>query len=66
MEDGSIIYMPFETHKEYELQLEANNPGVDYEESQSITGKGVKEELRDRLRDRLEQLLSQSTTSNGL
>lgn len=66
MEDGSIIYMPFSTHKEYELQLEANNPGVDYEESQSITGKGVKEELRDRLRDRLEQLLSQSTTSNGL
>jgi len=66
MENGEVIYMPFKTHKEYELYLEANNPGVDYEESQSITGKGLKEDLRDRLRDRLEQLLTQSTTSNSL
>ena len=26
------IYMPFTTHEQYEKQLEANNPGVDYEE----------------------------------
>ena len=65
-DDGETIYMPFKTHKEYELTLEASNPGVDYEESQSIMGQGVKEDLRDRLRDRLEQLLTSSTTTNSL
>jgi hypothetical protein len=59
-EDGRTIYMPFETHDEYEMRLEALNPGVDYEED------GVREDLRDRLRNRLEQLLSQSTTTNSL
>lgn len=65
-ENGETIFMPFKTHKEYELTLEASNPGVDYEESQSIMGQGVKEDLRDRLRDRLEQLLTTSTTTNSL
>jgi len=65
-EDGTEIFMPFNTHNEYELTLEANNQGIDYEESQSIMGKGVKEDLRDRLRDRLEQLLTTSTTTNSL
>lgn len=65
-ENGETIFMPFKTHKEYELTLEASNPGVDYEESQSIMGQGVKEDLRDRLRDRLEQLLTSSTTTNSL
>ena len=59
-QNGATVYMPFSTHEQYEKQLEAANPGVDYEED------GVQEELRDRLRDRLTQLLSQSTTSNGL
>ena len=58
--DGKTIYMPFTTHEQYEKQLEANNPGVDYEEG------GMREELRDRLRNRLDQLLTQSTTANSL
>ncbi len=59
-ENGITIYMPFTTHEQYEKQLEANNPGVDYEEG------GMREELRDRLRNRLDQLLTQSTTANSL
>ena len=58
--DGKTIYMPFTTHEQYEKQLEANNPGVDYEEG------GMREELRDRLRNRLDQVLTQSTTGNSL
>lgn len=61
LEDGVRVYMPFTTHDEYEKRLEALSPGTDYEE-----GAGVRQDLRNRLRDRLEQLLSQSTTSNGL
>ena len=59
-ENGKTIYMPFTTHEQYEKQLEANNPGSDYEEGD------MREELRDRLRDRLDQLLTQSTTANSL
>lgn len=59
-ENGETIYMPFTTHEQYEKQLEANNPGTDYEEGD------MREELRNRLRDRLDQLLTQSTTENSL
>jgi hypothetical protein len=59
-ENDKTIYMPFTTHEQYEKQLEANNPGTDYEEG------GMREELRDRLRNRLDQLLTQSTTANSL
>ena len=42
LEDGSVVYMPFKSHSEYELTLEKNNPGVDYEERNSINAPGNK------------------------
>jgi len=66
LEDGRIVYMPFQTHDEYEVYLEAQQPGFDYEENLSIVEGSPREQMRDRLRERLQQLLSQSTTANGL
>ena len=58
--------MPFKTHAEYELQLEKNNPGVDYEERNSINAPGIKEVMRDKVRNRLEELLNSTSSENGL
>ena len=66
LEDGSVVYMPFGTHAEYELQLEKNNPGVDYEERNSIVAPGIKETMRDKVRMRLEELLNSTSSENGL
>ena len=65
LEDGSIVYMPFPSHSEYELRLEIAS-GLDEEERQSITGKGIKEELRDEIATRLKQLLESSYSNNSL
>jgi hypothetical protein len=66
LEDGSVVYMPFKSHSEYELTLEKNNPGVDYEERNSINAPGIKEVMRDKVRMRLEELLNSTSTDNGL
>lgn len=66
LEDGSVVHMPFKTHAEYELQLEKNNPGVDYEERNSIVAPGIKEIMRDKVRNRLEELLNSTSSENGL
>jgi len=64
--NDQTVYMPFNTHDEYELVLEINNPGVDFEESNSIAGGSVKEELRERIQGRLEELLGNTGTINSL
>lgn len=66
LESGETIYMPFPTHGEYELRLQIQNQGTDYEEELSINKQGLKETLRDQLRQRLEELLDSTTTSNSL
>lgn len=65
LEDGSIIYMPFPSHKEYELRLEILR-GTDQEERQAINKQGLKEELRDKIAERLKQLLDSSYSNNSL
>ena len=50
-DDGTVKYMPFTTHDEYEELMGASAPDTD---------------LRDKLRDRLQQLMDTSTTSNSL
>ena len=50
-DSGTVKYMPFTTHDEYERLMGASAPSTD---------------LRDKLRDRLAQLMTQSTTSNSL
>ena len=52
-EDGSIIYMPFPTHAQFEAAI-------------GFEGDEFKTEMRDKIRMRLEQLLSATTTTNGL
>lgn len=51
-EDGSIIYMPFPTHSQYESAI-------------GFTEDEFKTEMRDKIRERLQQLLSATTTTNG-
>lgn len=51
-EDGSIIYMPFPTHSQYESAI-------------GFTEDEFKNEMRDKIRQRLQQLLSATTTTNG-
>ena len=53
-EDGSIEYMPFATHSEYESAI-----GIDNEEAE------FESEMRDKIRKRMLQLIEASTTSNG-
>ena len=50
-DSGTVQYMPFTTHDEYEKLMRAGN--------------GNQQTMRDKLRDRLEQLLDTSTTSNS-
>ena len=59
-EDGSVIYMPFTTHEEYELRMEMLT-GTDQEEVPAF-----KEELRDKLKQRLTQLVDSTYTNNSL
>ena len=59
--NGVTVYMPFNTHAEYEQNLERANPGVDFEEDT-----GFKEQMRDKIRIRLEELLDSTSTDRGL
>ena len=59
-EDGSVIYMPFTTHEEYELRLEMES-GVDMTETPEF-----KTELQDKLKARLKQLVDSTYTNNSL
>jgi hypothetical protein len=58
-EDGVTIYMPFNTHEEYEMRVEMAT-GLDAEET------NYKEEIRDKIRTRLEQLIDGSYSENSL
>jgi len=58
-EDGVTIYMPFNTHAEYEMRVEMAT-GLDAEET------NYKEEIRDKIRTRLEQLIDGSYSENSL
>lgn len=51
-EDGSILYMPFSTHAQFEAAI-------------GFEGDEFKTEMRDKIRMRLEQLLAATTTTNG-
>ena len=59
-EDGTIIYMPFVTHDEYEMRLEMAR-GVDLEETPKF-----KEELKNKLQQRLTQLIDSTYSNNSL
>tara|TARA_R100001460_G_scaffold38649_1_gene73164 strand:+ start:1658 stop:3376 length:1719 start_codon:yes stop_codon:yes gene_type:complete len=59
-EDGTIIYMPFTTHDEYELKMEMMS-GVDMQEAPKF-----KEELKNKLQERLSQLIDSTYSSNSL
>ena len=59
-EDGSVIYMPFTTHEEYELRLEMQT-GTDMMEEPQF-----KKELQDKLKARLKQLVDSTYTNNSL
>jgi len=52
-EDGSVIYMPFATHEQYEAAV-------------GDTDGELKETMRDQLRQRLKQLMLSTSTSNSL
>jgi len=55
MEDGTVVYMPFASHEQYEK-------AIGYEED----GHEFKESVRYKIRERLEQLLNSSSTNNSL
>ena len=59
-EDGTIIYMPFTTHEEYEMRLEMAT-GQDMEEAPKF-----KEQLKEKLSKRLQQLIDTTYTNNSL
>ncbi len=59
-EDGSVIYMPFTTHEEYELRMEMQT-GTDMSEAPEF-----KTELQDKLKARLKQLVDSTYTNNSL
>jgi hypothetical protein len=59
--EGETIYMPFTTHAEYEMAMESQNQGVDYEEDT-----GFEKEIKEQLRERMLQLLQSSSSSNSL
>jgi hypothetical protein len=57
-EGDSIVYMPFATHDEYE-KATAQTTGAQEDA-------GFEEEMRDKIRKRLEQLMSSTSTDNGV
>ena len=59
-EDGTVIYMPFETHQEYEMRMEMMT-GEDM-----IEAPRFKEELRSKLSKRLQQLIDSTYSNNSL
>lgn len=60
-EEGDTIYMPFETHEEYDKQiLEGQQDIMDDEQPE------FRESVRDKIRDRMTQLLNSTSTSNSL
>ena len=59
-EDGSIIFMPFATHEEYEMRLEMAS-GVDMEETPN-----VKEQLKEKILSRFDQLIESTYSNNSL
>jgi len=59
-EDGTIIYMPFTTHEEYELRLEMST-GQDMTEAPAF-----KQKLKEKLQYRLNQLIDSTYTNNSL
>ena len=54
-EDGSSIYMPFETHELYEAAIGMTASEPDF-----------KNNMRDKIRTRLEELMSSTSTNKGL
>lgn len=58
-EDGSVVYMPFNSHSEYLNALNMNMPA-------SMGDDGFQEDMRDRIRNRLMELLDSTSTNNGL
>ena len=54
-DDGTTVFMPFNTHQQYEAAVGVDVDDDDYEE-----------DLRDKLRQRIEELLGSSSTSNSL
>lgn len=59
-QDGTVIYMPFDTHRQYELALQQTSNDEDV-----VVETEFKTEMRDKIRLRLKQLLSATTTDNG-
>ncbi len=55
-EDGTVIYMPFTTHAEYEAAVGSESTPGDEE---------FKIQIKEKIKERLEQLLNSSTTTNG-
>ena len=55
-EDGTVIYMPFTTHEEFELRLRMAG----------LQSNDMTEELQEKIKDRLYQLLESSYSENSL
>ena len=60
-EDGTTIYMPFQTHGEYEMAMQRLNPRVDLEEDT-----GFEEEMKESLQERMMQLINSTYSKNSL
>ena len=56
-EDGTVVYMPFATHEEYEAAVGFNPDDTEDKE--------FKIQIKEKIKERLEQLLNSSTTTNG-
>jgi len=55
-EDGTVIYMPFTTHEEFEMRLRMAG----------LQSNDISEELQEKIKDRLYQLLESSYSENSL
>jgi len=54
-EDGTVVYMPFRSHAEYEAAVGFDSTGDEE----------FKIQVKDKIKERLEQLLQSTTTTNG-
>ena len=54
-EDGTVVYMPFASHAEYEAAVGFDSTGDEE----------FKIQVKDKIKERLEQLLQSTTTTNG-
>jgi len=59
-EDGTVYYMPFDTHEAMEAAIQTQYPVV------SEDANGLKEDLRDKIRQRLLELVNSTSTNNSL